>query len=123
MGDFTIQCNRESLRISCRLLDSDTTNQIIIKYARSNRNSTDVFLISLHFVEEPAAIKSDFGEQFNQQPKHNITEFADFNKEPQGLPPHRGHLNHHVKITGYSPRKRRNILSVPQHEELKRPCT
>jgi hypothetical protein len=28
-----------------------------------------------------------------------------------------------VKLTGYSPRQRRNTLSVPEYEELKRQCT
>jgi len=28
-----------------------------------------------------------------------------------------------VKLTGYPPRQRRNILSVPENEELKRQCT
>ncbi len=52
-----------------------------------------------------------------------ITEFADATEEPQGLPPHRGHLDHTVKLTGYPPRQRRNRLSVPNYEELKRQCT
>ncbi len=61
----------------------------------------DVVLISLHFAEELAVVKSDFGEKFDQQLKHLITEFADVTEEPQGLPPHRGHLDHKVKLTSY----------------------
>jgi hypothetical protein len=57
----------------------------------------DDFLIFLHFAEELATFKSDFGEQFDQQLKHLITEFADVTEEPGGLLPHRGHLNHKVK--------------------------
>ena len=60
---------------------------------------------------------------FDQQLKHLITEFADVTVEPQGLPPHRGHLDHKVKLTSYPPRQRRNRLSMPEYEELKRQCT
>jgi hypothetical protein len=120
MGDFTIQCNRESRKISCLLVDTDKMNQIIVKQARNKKDPADVFLISLHFVEELATVKSDFGEQFDQQLKNLITEFADVMEEPQGLPPHRGHLDHKVKLTGYPPRQRRNRLSVHEYEELKR---
>ncbi len=66
-----------------------------------------VFLISLLFVKELATVKSNFGEQFNQQLKHLITEFADITEEPQGLPPHRGHLVHKMKLTSYPPRHRK----------------
>jgi hypothetical protein len=67
-------------------------NQISVKQARNKKDPVDVFLVSLHFAEELATVKSDFGEQFDQQLKHFITEFADVTEEPQGLPPHRGHL-------------------------------
>ncbi len=79
-------------------------NQIIVKQARNKKNPCDVFLISLHFTEDLATVQSDFGEQFDQQLKQLITEFADVTEEPQGLPPHREHLDHKVKLTGYSPR-------------------
>ena len=49
-------------------------------------------------------------------------EFADVTEESQGLPPHRGHLDHKVKLTGYPPRQRRNRLSVLEYKELKRQC-
>jgi hypothetical protein len=81
------------------------------------------FLISLHFAEELATVKRDFGEQLDQQLKHIITEFADVTKEPQGLPPHRGHLDRNVKLTSYPPRLQRNRLSAHEYEELKRHCT
>jgi len=83
----------------------------------------DVFLISLYFGEELTNIKRDFGEQLEHQLKHRITEFLDVTEEPQGLPPHRGHLDHKVKLTSYLPRRRRNRLSMPEYEELKRQCT
>jgi hypothetical protein len=104
-------------------VDSDKMDQIIVKQARNKKNPCDVFLISLHFAEDLATVKSDFGEQFDQQLKQLITEFADITEEPQGLPPHRGHLDHKVTLTGYPPRQRRNRLSVPEYEELKRQCT
>ena len=68
-------------------------------------------------------IKSDFGAEFDKQLKQLITEFADVTVEPEGLPPHRGMLDHKVKLTGYPPRQRRNRLNVPEYDELKRQCT
>ncbi len=50
-------------------------------------------------------IKSDFGAEFDKQLKELITEFADVTEEPQGLPPHRGMLDHKVKLTSYQPRQ------------------
>ena len=70
----------------------------------------DAFLISLHFTEELATIKSDSGEHFDQQLKHLITEFPDVTEEPRGLPPHRGHLDHKVKLTCFPPLQLRNRL-------------
>ncbi len=64
-------------------------NQIIVRQARNKKDLVDVFLIFLHFGEELATVKRDFGEQFDQQLKHLITEFVDCTEEPQGLPPHR----------------------------------
>ena len=52
--------------------------------------------------------------------KKLITKFADVTEEPQGLPPHRGHLDHKVKLTSYLPRQRRNRLSVHEYEELQK---
>ncbi len=102
MGDCTIQCKRKSRRISCLIVDNDKMNHIYIiaKHARNKIDLEDVFLISLQFVEELTNVKSDFGEQFDQQLKHLIIEFADVTEEPQGLPPHRGHLDYKVKLTG-----------------------
>ena len=87
-------------------------NQIIVKQARYKKDPADVFLISLHFAEELTTVKSDFWEQFDQQLKHLIAEFTDVTEEPQGLPPHRGHLDHKLKFTNYPPQQRRNRLSV-----------
>ena len=74
LGDYTIQCDRESRRISWFIVDTDKMNQIIAKHARNKKDPVDVFLISLHFAEEFATVKSDFGEQFDQQLKHLITD-------------------------------------------------
>ena len=57
MGDYTIQCNRESRRISCLIVDTDKMNKLIAKLTRKNKDSVDVFLISLHFTEELASVK------------------------------------------------------------------
>ncbi len=52
-------------------------NQIIAKQARNKKDLVDVFLISLHFAEELATLKSYFAEKLDQQLKQLITEFAD----------------------------------------------
>jgi hypothetical protein len=82
MKDYTVKCNREARKISCLIVDTNKINQIIVRQARNKKDPVDVFLISLHFVEELATVKSDFGEQFDQQRKHIITEFADDTEEP-----------------------------------------
>jgi hypothetical protein len=89
MGDYRVQCNRESRRIYCLIVDNDKMNQIIVKQTRNKKDIVDVFLISLHFAEELAIVKSEFGEQFDQQLKHLVTELADVTEGPQGLPHHR----------------------------------
>ena len=61
-GDYTVQCNHESRKISCLIVDTDKMKQIIVKQARNKKDPVDVFLISLHFAEELATVKSDFGE-------------------------------------------------------------
>jgi hypothetical protein len=65
----------------------------------------------------------DFGELLDQQLKHIISEFADIMEKQQGLPPHRGYLDHKVKITGYPLRRRINKLSIPEYKEQTRQCT
>jgi hypothetical protein len=97
MGDFTINCNRKTRRISYMIVESDKMGQKIVKHARNNKkNPSDVLLISLHCVEDLASVKSEFGDPFDQQLNQLITEFLDVTVEPQGLPPHRGHLDHRV---------------------------
>ena len=118
---YRVQCNRESRRVSCLIVNTNKMNQIIAKQAQNKKDPVDVFLISLHFAEVLATVKNNFEEQFDQQLKHRITEFADVTEEPQGLPPHRGHLDHKMKLTIYQPRKLMNRLSV--HEYLKRQST
>jgi hypothetical protein len=97
------------------IVNFDKMDQIIVKQARNKNNPSDVFLISLHFAEDLASVKSNFGEHFDRQLKQLITEFADVTEEPQRLPPHREHLDHKVKFPGYPPRHQRNILSVPDY--------
>jgi len=51
------------------IVASDKMDQIIVKKARNKKNSSDVCIISLHFAEDLAPVKSDFGDQFDQQLK------------------------------------------------------
>jgi hypothetical protein len=57
-------------------------NQIIAKQARNKKDPVDIFFIFLHFAEELATVKSDFGDQFDHQLKHIITELADVTEKP-----------------------------------------
>ena len=60
MGNYTINCNRESCRISCMIVDSDEMDQIIVKQARNKKNPSDVFLKSFHIVEDLATMNFFF---------------------------------------------------------------
>ena len=102
MRILTTNCNRESRRNSCMIVDSDKTNQMIGMQARNKKNPSDIFLIYLHFAKDLATIKSYFGEPFDEQLQQVITDFADVTEESQGLPPHRGHLDYKVKLIGYT---------------------
>jgi hypothetical protein len=73
MGDFSINFNRESRRISCMIVDYDKMDQIIVKQAGNKKNPSDVFLIYLYFAEDLASVKSYFGDQFDQQLKQLST--------------------------------------------------
>jgi hypothetical protein len=64
-----------SLRLSCFVLrflllmdmiflTYNSKSYLTLK-ARNKKYPVDVFLISLHFAEELATVKSDFGEQFD----------------------------------------------------------
>jgi len=123
MGNFTINCIRETLRKSCMIVNFDKIDQIDVKQARKKKNPIVVFLISLRFAKDLATIKSEFDEQFYKQLKQLIMVFSNVMEEPQGLPPDRGHLDHNMKLTSYPPLQQRNILSMSEYEELKRPCT
>ena len=69
MNSFTIgmnvvNCKAEPRRVSCMVVDSDKMNKIIIKQSRNKKNPSELFLISLQFMEELDSVKSDFGEIF-----------------------------------------------------------
>jgi hypothetical protein len=98
-------------------------DKTLIKLSRNKKNPAYVFLISLHLKKDLETIKSDFREQFDKQLKQLMTDFADVTEEPEGLPPHRDLSDHKVKLTGYPPRQRRNRLTVPEYDELKRQYT
>jgi hypothetical protein len=97
--------------------------KIVTKAARNKRNECELFLVSLYFNEELQLIKTDLGPELDIQLKELITEFADVAQEPQGLTQYQGAFDHKIRLTAYSKRQRRNRLSVPEFEELKRQCT
>ena len=43
MGDYIVQCNRESRRISCLIVDTSKINQIIAKQSQNKKDLMDVF--------------------------------------------------------------------------------
>jgi hypothetical protein len=53
MGDFTINCNRESRRISCMIVDSDKMDQIIDKHARNKKNPSELVMSFLYLFTLP----------------------------------------------------------------------
>ncbi len=63
------------------------------------------FLIFLRFAENLISVRRNLGEKLDKQLEQLITEFAGVAEKLQGLPPHRGHLDHKVELTGYSHRK------------------
>ena len=79
--------------------------------------------MSFHFAEELQSIKAKFGLELDTQLKKLVSEFIDVTQELQGLPPHREIFDHKIRLTAYPKRHRRNRLSVPEYEKLKRQCT
>jgi len=104
------------------LVDSSKMQEILSKAARNRHNECELFQVSLHLNEELQSIKTDFGPKLDNQLKELITEFATATQELQGLPPHQGILDHKIRLTSYPIRQRRNRLSVPEFQKLKRQC-
>jgi len=137
MGDFTINGNRESRRISCMIVDSDKMDTIIVKQAINKKSPCDVFLISTYFISIYFFLYyiSLFYLLRIWHPLRVILESSLINKSNKSSQVHgcnggasrtttsSGTPNHKVKSTCYPPRQRRNIFSVPEYEELKRQCT
>ena len=123
IGDTFFACESQPRRVSCLLDDSYKMQKILAKVARNKHTENELFLVSLHFSEELESIKADFGPELDTQLKKLVTKFADVTQKPQGLPPHRGIFDHKIRHTAYPKRQRRNRLSVPEYEDLKRQCT
>jgi hypothetical protein len=123
IGGVPLACESQPRRVSCLLADSSKMQKISAKAARNKHTESELFLVPLHFSEELESMKTDFGSKLDTQLKKLVTEFVDVTHEPQGLPPHRGTFDHKIRLTAYPKRQRRNRLSVPEYEELKRQCT
>jgi len=59
---------------------------------------SELFPVSLRFVEELESIKTDFVLELDTQIKELVAEFADVTQEPQGLP-HGGIFDHTIRFT------------------------
>ena len=118
-----IPCTTEDRRVSCFLLDGDKMEKVMNKASKSKKQTSDFFVVSLQLAEQIASVKTDFGSEYDDKIKSLIEEFEDITQDFKGLPPHRGKYDHKVKLTGTPRRQRRNRLSVPEFEELKKQCT
>ena len=83
----------------------------------------EMFLESLHFVEELESIKTHLGPESDTQLKELITECVDVTRVPQGLPPHRITFDNKTRVAAYPKRHRRNRIYAPENEEFKRQYT
>ena len=95
--------------------------KILAKAARNKQTEIALFLVSIHFAQEFEYIHIDFNPELDTLLlKELVTEFFDGIQEAQGLPPHRRIFDHKICFTAYPKRQRRNRLSVPEYEKLKR---
>ena len=122
LGGVEVPCTQEDRRVTCFLLDGDKLAKLVAKANRSKKQTSDFFAISLQLAEQIASVKTDFGEDFDEKIQSLLNEFEDVAQDFKGLPPHRGDLDHFVKLKGYPKRQRRNRLSPPEFEELKKQC-
>ena len=118
-----ISSQSENRRVSCQTIDCDKLEKVMKKASRSKKQSSDFFVISLQLAEQITAIKSDFGEDYDERLRSLVEEYADVASDFVGLPPKRGELDHKVKLTGIPRRQRRNRLSPAEFAELKKQCT
>jgi hypothetical protein len=75
--------------------------KILAKAVRNKHTESELFLVSLQFVEELESIKRYFGPELDTKLKDLVTEFADVTEEPQGLPPQRGIFDHKIRLNAY----------------------
>ena len=120
INDQLFPCESQPSRISCLLVDSSKMQKFLTKATRNKHNECELFQVSLHFAEELQTIKTEFGSELDNKFKELITEFADVSQEPQELPSKRGIFDHKIRLVAYPKRQRRNRLSVPEFEDLKR---
>jgi hypothetical protein len=76
--------------------------------------------LSLHFTKALKNIKINIGSECDSELNELAIEFTDATQQPQGLPPHRVIFYHKIRLTANPKRQRRNRISVPEFEELKR---
>jgi hypothetical protein len=69
VGDLPFVCESQPRRVLCLLVDSSKMHKILAKAARSKHRESELFLVSLHFVEELESVKIDFGPELDTQLK------------------------------------------------------
>ena len=118
-----VSCVQEPRRVACNLIDDNALAKLVKKATRAKTPIADFFVVEIKEAVEEAAIKSDFGPEFDEKLQKLVDEYQDVTAEFVGLPPSRGEHDHSIKLTGEPPRQRRSRLSHPEFEELKRQCT
>jgi hypothetical protein len=82
---------------------------MLAKCARIQHAESDLFIVSLHFVEELESNKTDFDPELHTHVQELETKFADVTQELQGLPPHRVEtFDHKSRLTAHPKCQRRN---------------
>jgi len=121
-GDISFICESQPRWVSCLLVDLSKMHEILANATRDKHRKSKFFLVSLHFAEELESIKIGFGPELDTQLKELLTKFVGVTQDPHSLPPHRGIVDHKIRLTAYSKSQRRYRMCVPKYEELKRQC-
>ena len=120
IDDVDVPCVKQDRHVDCFLLDCKGIEKLLRKQTR--KQTADFFLVDIKKVVDEALVTSDFGPEFDEKLRKLLDEYTDVSSEFTGLPPSRGIYDHKIQFTNEPRRQRRNRLSVPEFEELKRQC-
>ena len=115
-----IPCLKQDRHVDCFLMDCKGIEKLLRKQSR--KQTADFFLVDIKQVVDEALVTSDFGPEFDTKLRKLLDEYTDVSSVFTGLPPSRGIFDHKIQFTKEPRRQRRNRLSLPEFEELKRQC-